>query len=103
MSTANRLRVLEEEATAEAAPPPPPMPAQTTPTEPSPAVLTIALFVLKALGQRSVAMLNHLLPIIGLSLGFVLWWRIIDNPTPYQLGGLGLYGAFLLLLVLLRR
>ena len=40
---------------------------------------------------------------IALGTGFALWWRVLPEPSTPQLTGLGLYGAFMLLLILSRK
>lgn len=96
-----RLEVLETAATTLR---PISEPKEPTPTESAlSAHLSVILFVLKLLGANTVAVAGHLLPLISVGLGFALWWRIMDNPNAFQLGGLGLYAIFALAMIWIRR
>lgn len=65
--------------------------------------ISVILFLLKILGANTVAVAGHLLPLISIGLGFALYWKIMDAPNAYQLGGLGLYSVFALAMIWIRR
>jgi len=97
----NRLQVLAQEA--EETPPPPPPSPSSKPEAAQAALLDILLLALDVLSKRAVVLTGHLLPIIALALGFALAWKIMDNPSVLQLGGMGIYAAFSLTMIFLRR
>ena len=59
--------------------------------------------LLSVLSQRTVLAISHILPIIALASGFALWWRVLPDPTVFQLTGLGLYAVFMLSILIVRR
>jgi hypothetical protein len=59
--------------------------------------------VIEALNKRVVAWLaGHTLPLTALGIAVYLWIRVMADPSPYQLIGLGLYSVFALLVLLIR-
>jgi hypothetical protein len=94
----SRLQILSQEQEESDSPAAPPVPAPS-----SSAVVDLVVLALRLLGTRTIMLGNALLPVVGLSMGFALWWRCLPDPSPFQLTGLGLFGAFFLLLVLVRR
>ena len=101
MAGRTRFQVLGEDQTDQPSPPNP------TPISKKADVVTVtaaeyAGLALKILSQRTLQLAGHLFPLIALGLGFYLWLSM-PNPTVYQLASLGLYGAFALLMMLVRR
>ncbi len=97
----SRLQIIGEELEKEAPPATIPSPPNTTSDEN--ALLGAILLGLKILSTRSIAVLGHLIPLIAIGSGFALWWSVRENPSVFQLTGLGLYAAFMLLVLLVRR
>lgn len=59
--------------------------------------------MLRVFSQRLMLWLgNHTLPLIVLGMGLYLWQQAMTSPSVLQLVGLGLFGAFSLLLILIR-
>lgn len=96
----SRLIQLAEETEHDA-----PAPKAASPTsEQRSAALSIALLVLQVFSQRVALWLgSHTLPLTITGIGAALWWRVLPQPSLEQLAGLGLYGAFGLLLLLIKR
>ena len=98
MATKTRFAILED--------PRPELTERTAPTPSEPqesAALAVAVLVLQALSTRVTAWLaGHTLPLVSLGIAVFLWVRVMDDPTPNQLVGLGLYATFALLVLLLR-
>lgn len=98
----SRFQVLTDETA-------PPIPAPAAPTRDDDpetgarSALAFCVLALRVLSLRSVQLAGHLLPLFALGTGFALWWRVLPEPTSPQLVGLGLYGAFMLLLILARK
>ena len=67
------------------------------------AATAMLLLGLKALSQRAVVALSHLFTLLTCISAFLLWQDVLPNPNSYQLVGLGLYGAFILMLHLVKR
>jgi len=63
----------------------------------------LILFALRALGERSVSFLGHLLPLVCIALGFTLGWRIMPEPTILQLVGLAIFSIFSLVMVMVKK
>ncbi len=62
------------------------------------AVLEFALGLSKIASAQMFNVLGKLvLPIIALVGGIILWRQVMDAPTQFQLVGLALYGAFVVL------
>lgn len=62
------------------------------------------MLVLQVFSQRLALWLGlHTLPLTILAIGAILWWRVLPQPSIEQLVGLALFGAFGLLLLLVRR
>ena len=63
-------------------------------------ILVVLSKVVDVLSERFA---NLLLPLLSLVGGFALWYRMLEQPSDRQLVGLGLYGAFTLLLTAFNR
>jgi hypothetical protein len=61
------------------------------------------MMALRALSQRTVVALASLVDLALAGSVFVLWLLVIAQPTQLQLVGLGMYGAFVLICLWLRR
>ena len=98
MAGRTRLQVLETEATEETA-------SVQSPTSEDGLrlLLKTTLIALEVLNKRAINALGHAIPLLALGVGLFLWSRVMDSPTPYQLGGLGIYSAFALALIWIRR
>ena len=104
MATKTRLQILGEEEVPD--PPtaaPPQTPTSEAPDKVAVSVVEFLQLLLSVMSQRSILALHHLLPIVALVSGFALWWRVLPEPTEYQLVGLGLYAAFMLAILFVRR
>lgn len=65
--------------------------------------MAVAVLVLQVLSQRVVAWLaGHTLPLVALGVAVYLWTKVMDHPDSMQLIGLGMYGIFALLILLIR-
>ncbi len=51
---------------------------------------------LQALSQRAIVALSRLFVLLATGSAFVLWYRVMPDPTVLQLSGLALYGTFVL-------
>ena len=81
-----------------------PAPSQTSPTsDRGNPVVELLLLALRLLSTRTIVLANHLLPVVGISMAFYLWLQVLHEPSILQLVGLGAFGAFFLLLMLVRR
>lgn len=69
--------------------------------DPNP-ILGILLLTLKTLSQKTLIALAEIADLLVIASAFVVWLRIIAEPSEYQLIGAGLYGAFALMAVWLR-
>jgi hypothetical protein len=58
---------------------------------------------LTALSQRAVTAITNLFSLFLVSLVFVLFGRILDDPTPNRLAGVGGFAVFCLLTDIVRR
>ena len=65
--------------------------------------LDAMLLAFKALSQRTIIALGQLFTLLTCLSAFWLWYIVLPNPNSYQLVGLALYGAFLLLLHLVKK
>ncbi len=101
MAIENQLKQVGQERYVDLAPP------QVTAPKTSPlldeAATAMLLLSLKALSQRAIVSLGNLFTLLTCLSAFWLWQDVLPNPTSLQLVGLGLYGAFVLLLHLVRR
>lgn len=61
------------------------------------------LLGLKALSQRALVALSACFTLLTVASAFALWWRVLPEPSVFQLVGLGLYGVFVLAVHLVRR
>ena len=66
------------------------------------AAAAMLLLAIKSLSQRALVALSSLFTLLTCASAFILWQDVLPNPNAYQLTGLGLYGAFILLLHLVR-
>jgi hypothetical protein len=89
-----RLKLKSIETDAEEAP------------QPSPAIenagLQMLLMGLRALSQRSLVAVASLVDLALLASAFVLWLKIIREPSPVQLAGVGGYAVFILAAIWIR-
>ena len=58
---------------------------------------------LKALSQRALVAIAALFTLLTVASAFALWWRVLPDPSVFQLVGLGLYAVFILAIHLVRR
>ena len=58
---------------------------------------------IKALSQRALVALGNLVGLVFVAAVFALAWRVAADPSPWQLGELGLYSAFILVALRLLR
>ena len=100
-----RLEILEQSVVEEAKPPTAPLPSPTSDTAPRgyEQLISLLILALRALGERSINFVGHLIPVIALAMGFFLWYRVLPEPSVYQLVGLGLYGIFSLAMIAIKR
>src|SRR6266705_459190 len=56
---------------------------------------TVLLFATKLAEVGAGKIAQRALPLLSGIGGFILWLRVMDNPTPWQLGSLALYGALI--------
>jgi len=61
------------------------------------------LLGLKALSQRALVALSACYTLLTVASAFALWWRVLPEPSVFQLVGLGLYGIFILAVQVVRR
>jgi hypothetical protein len=66
------------------------------------ALTSMFLLTMKTLSQKTVIALASLTDLLMIASAFVLWVRILDQPTALQLGGVGMYGIFILITVFVR-
>ncbi len=82
-------------ATSEAAPPPD--------TDQTQAARVLLFTALRALSHRTLTAITNLFSLILVTLVFVLFGRVLDDPTPYKLAAVGGFAAFCLLIDIVRR
>ena len=63
----------------------------------------VLLLALKALSQRALVAFSACFTLLTVASAFALWWRVMPDPTPFQLGGLGLYALFVLAVHMVRK
>lgn len=101
MAIENQLKQVGQERYVDLAPP------QAVAPKASPlldeAATTMLLLGLKTLSQRAIVSLGQLFTLLTCASAFILWQDTLPNPSTQQLVGLGLYGAFVLLLHVVRR
>lgn len=51
---------------------------------------------LSALSQRTVIALSRLFTLLTVGSAFMLWWRVMPEPSTFQLVGLSIYALFVL-------
>lgn len=64
---------------------------------------TMLLLALRALSQRALTAITNLMTIVLVASVWFLAWTILPQPTPLQLGGVGGYAFFVLLIEMVRR
>lgn len=52
---------------------------------------------LSALSKRTLVALSNLFTLLTVASAFALWWRVLPEPSVYQLVGLSIYAVFLLI------
>lgn len=65
--------------------------------------MDMLLLAIKSLSQRALVAISQMFTLLSTASAFWLWHDVLPNPNTYQLIGLGFYGAFLLLLEIVRR
>ena len=93
---ARKFQILGEEEVAD-------QPAPRTADEATARNMGILLLSLKVASQRAITAVSHLFTLLLCGSALLLWWRVMPEPTPMQLGGLGMYGCFVLAIELIRR
>lgn len=63
----------------------------------------LLITALRALSQRTITAITNLFSLILVTLTFVLFGRILDDPTPFKLAGVGGFAMFCLLIDIVRR
>jgi hypothetical protein len=105
MAQTNRLKpVGEDEPVPDLIQAPQPRPV-TRPDDPQivHAYTRMLMMALTAIGQRFILALASLVDLALAGSVFALWVMVIAQPTTLQLTGLGMYGAFVLICLWLRR
>lgn len=64
--------------------------------------LKMLLMGLRSLSQRSLVAIASLVDLMLLASAFVLWLKVIREPSPVQLVGIGGYALFILVAIWLR-
>lgn len=94
-NNASRLRQVGPDLEVPAAPPAP---------QPQEKALSLLLLALRALSQRTIVAISQLAAVAALA---SVWWLFYEalpaNPSVHQLTGLGMYGAFVLTLLWIKR
>jgi hypothetical protein len=104
MAQTNRLKpVGEDEPVPDLIQAAPPRPVQPPPSQNLDRITGMLMMALRALSQRTVIALASLVDLALAGSVFVLWLLVIAQPTQLQLVGLGMYGAFILICLWLRR
>jgi hypothetical protein len=95
---------IAEVAPVRQAPVTPPAPARKPSVDTNVFVLTVVSKALAVLSERlAVAIGTSFLSLAVLVLNFILWWRVLPSPTFEQLGALGAFALFSLVLTLICR
>jgi hypothetical protein len=103
MAQTNRLKpVGEDEPVPDLIQAAPPRSVQP-PSQNLDRITGMLMMALRALSQRTVIALASLVDLALAGSVFVLWLLVIAQPTQLQLVGLGMYGAFILICLWLRR
>ena len=74
-----------------------------TPPDHTLSALTLMGLGLKVLSERTVAFAAHAFPVLSLAVLFAAWLGVKNDPSVYQLSGLGILAGFSLLMQLARR
>lgn len=99
-----RLEILAQEAIEEPKPVTvAPVPVPTGEPRGYEPLISLLLLTLQAIGARSINFVSHLIPVIGLTMGFVLWYSVLPDPSVHQLIGLGIYGSFVLAMIAIKK
>lgn len=82
-----------------------PTPAAATPPAPDQEskARQLLMIALRALSARAMTAVTNLFSLFLVVLTFILFGRILDDPTPFKLGGVGGFAAFCLLIDIVRR
>ncbi len=67
------------------------------------AATEMILLGIKTLSQRALVAVSNSFTILSTASAFLLWYNILPAPNAYQLTGVGMYAAFILLLEVIRR
>jgi hypothetical protein len=104
MAQTNRLKpVGEDEPVPDLIQAPQPRPVPQPEPQIVQAYTRMLLMALSALAQRTILALASLVDLALAGSVFALWVMVIEQPTTLQLTGLGMYGAFILICLWLRR
>jgi uncharacterized membrane protein len=99
-----RLQAVDvEEIEGGSVPDSPSIAAPIGPSRTESAFTSLLAISLKSLSQRTVVALSSLVDLAMLASAFVLWLKIIAEPSVLQLVGLGMYAAFILIALWARR
>lgn len=61
------------------------------------------MLALRSLSQRALTALTNGFSLFLVTLTFILFGRVLDDPTPYKLGAVGGFSVFCLLIDIVRR
>jgi hypothetical protein len=104
MAQTNRLKpVGDDEPVPDLIQAAPPRPVQQPSSQNLDRITGMLMMALRALSQRTVVALASLVDLALAGSVFALWVMVIEQPTTLQLTGLGMYGAFILICLWLRR
>ena len=81
----------------------PPATVATPPSDQTQAARQLLFTALRALSQRAMTAITNLFSLFLVTLTFILFGRVLDDPTPYKLGGVGGFAVFCLLIDIVRR
>lgn len=102
-----RLEILAQEAIEDGKPSAPATAPQIQSGDAAPKgyepLIGLLLLALRSLGERSINFVSHLIPVVGLCMGFVLWYDVLPDPSVHQLIGLGIYGSFVLAMIAIKK
>jgi hypothetical protein len=91
------------ELITEEAPVTPPAQPATPPADQTQAARQLLFTALRALSQRTLTAVTNLFSLFLVVLAFILFGRILDDPTPNRLTGVGGFAVFCLLIDVVRR
>jgi hypothetical protein len=77
--------------------------AAPAPKDENAAARNMIMLALRSLSARTVTALTNGFSLILVTLTFISFGRVLDDPTPYKLGGVGGFAIFCLLMDIVRR